>query len=922
MKTTRDIGQVNRIIANALLVCTVFMVMLLLLCKLSIFNFNSSIRAVIIVVGFFTTVTPRVLLECGVNDNFLKYYMMCMMTILICALGTFNGIGIYITYALVPVVSGIYFDRKLTLRFGILGYLAMVISVYINSANKMEVLFYNWTHAVTFRNYMIGFTIEYLVVMIFVYLNVSRAQETIERQDEYIAFTKKDKAKYESLLTNSADLVIMYDIETDTYRSTHSLFTKPEDRPDEKPVVYEEFSHYAKMQKRDMNLIYDIITQVISKGGKVEDELEFTHENSVGQEEKLIYHAEVFPLYNEEKEITEIIGMLHNITRTKMAKRNLDQERISNIYLETMGEGRRSVYQNLMAEGPVLSEEDYLYLSDAHQLMAQITEVIKYSTDVDTSMQNIFEIIGEYFALDRIGVLRTNVEEKTNQLIYQWNSPKCDPLTELLPEMSQEDIDRSEKAFDLNGLLEFNFEKGKVIENFDEKRYREILKVAYLGNQMWIPTLSEGRYNGTFFFDRYDTTLYSPVEKFVLSELVTTLSAYVNKAYAEQANKEKSMFLSNMSHEIRTPMNVIEGMAEVALRDDLNPDTRRYLQGIKSASSGLLFIINDILDFSKIEAGKMAIVPEKYDTLAILNDVISVAHNRNKEKGLKLEFDIPKNLPSKLEGDMVRIKQILINVINNAIKYTDSGTVRLQVSCDRISDTECNIAYTVKDSGQGMTEEELKHLFESFTRFNNQKNHHVEGTGLGMAIAHQLAELMDGELSVESTYGEGSTFTLRLPQVIIDNEPAGDIKDFTYHDEVTKEVSFTAPDAKVLLVDDNKVNRMVALALFKPLNMQFDQAGDGIEALEKIKNNTYDLILMDHFMPTMDGEETTRKIRETIGNSNQNVPIIALTADAVSGVREKLLACGMNDFISKPIDFSLAAGRMKRWLPKEKVCEE
>ena len=370
-----------------------------------------------------------------------------------------------------------------------------------------------------------------------------------------------------------------------------------------------------------------------------------------------------------------------------------------------------------------------------------------------------------------------------------------------------------------------------------------------------------------------------------------------------------------MSHEIRTPMNAIIGMANVAMREDMNDEVRKSLSIIQSSAEGLLAIINDILDFSKIESGRVEIISENYQTLSLLNDVCTMAKARNTEKGLTLKFEIDKEMPSVLWGDMVRIKQVMVNLATNAIKYTDEGSVTIQASCERRDGTCAVLRYAVVDTGQGIKEEDLSKLFKSFSQINQEQNHTKEGTGLGLAISKQLVELMHGHIGVKSTYGVGSTFYFEIPQTIVDDTVAGDLEAYSYSKASSdKKQQFEAPNAKVLLVDDNRVNLKVALALFKPYKMQIDTAADGKIAVRMSKEKTYDLILMDNFMPGMNGIDATKAIRGDAENQNQKTPIVALTADVVMGMKEKMLEAGMDDLLSKPIDLAAADNIFRRYL--------
>ena len=533
----------------------------------------------------------------------------------------------------------------------------------------------------------------------------------------------------------------------------------------------------------------------------------------------------------------------------------------------------------------------------------------------------------------------------------------------------------------------------------------------------------------------------------VMKKLGKVLSEMAYSKYiADQANLEmqhasrmKSDFLANMSHEIRTPMNAVIGMAEMALREDIPDNARNYINQIKSSGRALLTIINDILDFSKIESGKMDINPVEYEPMSLFNDVANIIMTRLIDKDIELVLNMNVDIPHLLYGDNLRIRQILINLANNAVKFTHSGQVRFVIDFTRLSDEDIMLSVSVEDTGIGIKPENIVKIFESFSQLDSTRNRNVEGTGLGLAISKRLLNLMDGTIHVESEYGKGSVFSFKLPQKVIDDSPSMKVDNpsgavaiglfqnnylsdgfawdaaklgvsvvnlaldadlsaacetlqkrdtsrklfvfieqelfteslkefFRTHQSVTAvvvagffskvdadlpnllvvkkplsamnmamilnhrkvivtgpadkedEILFTAPEANVLIVDDNSVNLTVAEGLLEPLRMKTTTALSGKEAIRRIEETHFDLILMDHMMPEMDGVETTRIIRRMYPDY-KNVPIVALTANAVGGVREMFLAEGMNDFVAKPIELRVLISKVKQWLPPEKIVK-
>ena len=393
------------------------------------------------------------------------------------------------------------------------------------------------------------------------------------------------------------------------------------------------------------------------------------------------------------------------------------------------------------------------------------------------------------------------------------------------------------------------------------------------------------------------------------------------KEIAQQANRAKSDFLANMSHEIRTPINAVLGMDEMILRESTNPQILEYASDIKQAGSMLLSLINDILDFSKIESGKMDIIPVDYDLGILLGDTIDMIRSRAEEKKLQLELKIESTTPVHLHGDEVRLRQIITNILTNAVKYTPEGKVTLTVSGKKVSDEAVQLYISVKDTGIGIKEEDMGRLFDSFQRVDESRNRNIEGTGLGLSITMRLLNLMGSGLEVKSTYGEGSDFYFYLEQKQLDDEVIGDDVLKYYENEKGKNSisteQFYAPDAKILVVDDNEMNIKVFLGLLKNHGMQIDTATSGKECLALIEKNAYHIIFMDHQMPEMDGVETLKRIRELQNNPSKDAVIIILTANAVSGAREMFLQEGFRDYLSKPIIAVQLEKMIQKYLPKE-----
>ncbi len=388
---------------------------------------------------------------------------------------------------------------------------------------------------------------------------------------------------------------------------------------------------------------------------------------------------------------------------------------------------------------------------------------------------------------------------------------------------------------------------------------------------------------------------------------------------ANQANESKSVFLANMSHEIRTPMNAICGMTDMLLDEELSPAGREYATTIKSSGEGLLSIINDILDFSKIESGKMSIIPVEYYFSSLIHDIMSMMEPRVKEKSVKLIAQIQDDIPRKLLGDVGRIKQILINIIGNATKFTHEGSITFRVTWAWAEKDVISLHVSVIDTGIGIRQENLSKLFDAFEQVDIKKNLGLEGTGLGLSIAKLLVERMGGEIHVESTYGKGSDFSFTILQKVVDSAPCEYNKNKKKAEITVFVIGFTAPTAKVMVVDDNKINLRVAQGLLKKFSITPQLVSSGKECLELLKKeNDYDLIFMDHMMPGMDGIDATKAIR-SMGGHYEKLPVIALTANAVKGMEQEFLAGGMDDFLAKPIELKSLNNILKKWLPDEKL---
>lgn len=386
---------------------------------------------------------------------------------------------------------------------------------------------------------------------------------------------------------------------------------------------------------------------------------------------------------------------------------------------------------------------------------------------------------------------------------------------------------------------------------------------------------------------------------------------------AENANKTKSLFLANMSHEIRTPVNAIMGFSELALAEDVPASVRDYLSDIKNASNVLLGSINDILNISKIESGKMDIINEQYSLKVLLKNVCKIITVQAARKDLGFSLDLGKDVPAVMLGDDVRIQEILINLLNNSVKYTERGAVKLSVSVERNNEKEARLVLAVKDTGIGIKEEDLKNLFAAYERMDKEKNHKTEGTGLGLSIVRGYLDLMGGDIEVNSVYGKGSEFIVSIPQKIVDETPINAEEIMKSEAEEKSFSGLKINGLKVLVVDDNRVNLKVISRTLEKYGVASDLANSGKEAVALCQNVEYPIVFMDHMMPDMDGVETMEALREKYSYYKNTSKIVVLTANAIDGVKKELISAGFDEYLSKPLNYTELEKVLERFTPKE-----
>ncbi len=444
--------------------------------------------------------------------------------------------------------------------------------------------------------------------------------------------------------------------------------------------------------------------------------------------------------------------------------------------------------------------------------------------------------------------------------------------------------------------------------------------------------LEEGTKKEFSLNDRFYQGLEEPIlDKFgenkgyvVLIYDVTETRNYIEeikkvREQAEQANFAKSAFLANMSHEIRTPMNAIVGLSDIIMEESRGRKVCEYACDIKSASRNLLTLINDILDLSKVEAGRMELVMAEYHVKSLADEVLNMMDVVASQRGIELKREFDMTIPCRYLGDEGRVRQILINILNNALKFTKQGYVKLSVTGvqGETADAE-RLLFRISDTGCGIRKEDLNDIFDNFKQVDSKRNRTVEGTGLGLSITKRLVELMQGTIEVESVYGEGTTFTVAIPQKIVDHRPVSEIAAVDVRREEKLE-PFIAEDCKVLVVDDNAVNRKIARIFMQSYGLEINEAESGAAAIALVRQTRYDIIFMDHMMPEMDGIEAVQIIRSECGENGRMPVVIALSANAMEGVRETFLENGFQDFIAKPLDRRPLHEALLRWIPREKI---
>lgn len=553
------------------------------------------------------------------------------------------------------------------------------------------------------------------------------------------------------------------------------------------------------------------------------------------------------------------------------------------------------------------------------ETLIDCAQALSETTDIDLAIQRLLTIVTEYHDSDAAFVFEFDTKALTISHIFKYCSDRNGSLADAFNNVHTDEFWHRTSLIHFSDSIRI-YDTDKV-DNPSLSHLCDYLSSVGV-HSFFAEPLSKGSNISGYLcianphINLDDAVLLNSISRFLVNEIEEI--GYINQVIS--ANRAKSDFLANMSHEIRTPINAVIGMNEVILRESKEDNIKQYAQNAFSAGKATLDLINGLLDMSKIESGKLEIICSEYDTSSFINDIISMVQTRAASKDLKFELNIDPDIPSRLYGDDLRLKQIILNLLTNAIKYTHQGSVTFELD-GVVQNDILNLRVSVKDTGIGIKKEDIEKLFEKFHRIEENRNRNIEGAGLGMNITSSLLHMMDSELKVESTYGKGSHFWFLIDQKIVNSEPIGDINTrLKEHAETFSYSSaFTAPQANVLVVDDNELNRVVVRTLLKETQINISEAASGNECINLTRNNKYDLILMDHMMPGMDGVDTLHFIKNDNDNLCREIPIVILTANAISGAKERYLSDGFDAFLSKPIDSKKLEALLQSLLPQELI---
>jgi signal transduction histidine kinase/CheY-like chemotaxis protein len=640
--------------------------------------------------------------------------------------------------------------------------------------------------------------------------------------------------------------------------------------------------------------------------------------------------------------------MFDMLSDKKEKKAKKKAKKIADKLLGKMGYDGAGDYDGLHLKA--LLDKHTEELNRQNSLMSTINAIatMLLEPDVDGGQNTIkrsMKMICRCVDVDRV-FLWKNFHREDGKLRYKQVFKWMRDLYEMGDELLEYTYDEAMPVWK-NMLLEGKSINGPMDTLFGYNQ--KIFSVYNLQSVLIVPLFLKGAFWGFVSFDDCQRRRFFPeVDECILrswgmlvvgaiqrGEMMKQLQSVTSEAKkisedAKNASEAKSHFIANMSHEMRTPMNAVVGLTDLMLDDETVPDAiKENLKKINTAGNTLMGLINDVLDISKIEAGKLELLPVHYDVPSLLNDIVTLNLIRAQNKPITLNLDINEDLPSTLYGDDLRVKQILNNLLSNAFKYTKAGTVTLGVTCERDegASQDALLSFYVSDTGKGIREEDIKKLFSDYNQVDTHANRTIEGTGLGLSITKKFVELMGGEISVESEYGKGTTFRVRIRQEFVNDKPIGkdtveNLRSFHYSDNKNQaQKKLVRPDlsyVKVLVVDDFQTNLDVAVGMLGKYKMQIDCVTSGQESVDRIAARApeYDAVFMDHMMPGMDGVEATKKIRALGTKYAEELPVIALTANAVAGTEQMFLDNGFNAFLPKPFNALLLDTVIKKWISK------
>ena len=785
-------------------------------------------------------------------------------------------LAIYLTWFMTPLLSLFFCDYKIYLTTVGINYVFMLTSVWLTAPYYVERRIDMETNLAYFLSRSGNFTAETIVMI---------------AAGFFLCKLYMDNYKE------------LFKAQEDIYKNQQSLYEKQTQLAENEKRIKEQVEVLASLSE-----IYDYAAVIDPESGKETEMRGGTEDNRQNTDKYPLTDGNlIHSIANEYKDAFKDFIELSDVRERLKGKKSISEEFVDTdmgwLRVQFIAVGRRDdgtpetvIYtiQNIDSE----KKESYR--------LTEATTTLNYRI---SSIANIFMTVHE---LDIASNEVTEIKSQSAVVNDVLNAVHCDPQGMLRTVM--ETVTDESSYDDVMRFIDLSTLEQRLSRT-------DTIAVEYLNKQkLW----RRGRFVASRRDDKGHLTRVLWLSEDIDNEKRERNELVIASERAIAASEAKSSFLSNVSHEIRTPINAVLGMNEMILRECEDKNILAYSESVRTAGNTLLGLVNDILDFSKIEAGKMEIIPVDYDLSSVINDLVNMIQTKADDKGLKLEIDINRNIPKLLNGDEVRIKQIITNLLTNAVKYTEEGTVTFCIRYDRLPDDPDSVLlkFYVKDTGIGIKKEDIKKLFSKFERIEEERNRNIEGTGLGMSITKRLLEMMDSSLVVESIYGLGSKFSFHLKQRVVKWEEIGDYEAAykasigrreKYHEK------FRASKAEILVVDDTEVNLEVFKSLLKKTAVKVDTAISGDDGLTLAYDKKYDIIFLDHMMPEKDGIETLHELRSRPKDPNIKTPVICLTANAISGAREYYISEGFDNYLTKPVDSEKLENMILEYLPKEKI---